>query len=673
MNMAIEQQRYQAGVKEHYRNDVQSLRALAIAIVVASHAKITGLQGGFVGVDVFFVLSGYLISRLILTELEETKKFRIGYFYANRLKRLLPALLLMLLSTSGVAYLVASPWHQIRDAVTAQTASLWLSNFYFASRTIDYFSSGLDTYLYLHTWSLAVEEQFYLIWPWLILFLLAAWRWQGNEFKHRRLVIGLSLVFGSSLGLNVYQAQFSPEAGFYLMPGRAWEFTLGAFAYLARQACESGKAAWFDTLRGRSILNSTGIVMILIATTAYSDTLRYPGLWALLPCAGTALILLDAPERHPYSWFSRIWLQQRSILFLGNISYSLYLWHWPILKLGIETFGDNSTIRLGSVCLALFVAALSYKWVENPLHRLLVPQPVKIWLPAIAGMTAGYFCFGIWQTAAADLTQTPEQRRIQSARLDIPDIYFNECDTWFHSSKLSVCTYGKEDAENTVILFGDSVGAQWFSAINREYVEARGWKLDVLTKSSCPVEKVSFFYERIKSTYTVCDEWRERAIEYIQKIRPELVIMGSSKYGFTPEQLSNGIRATLDKISAHSGAIVIIAPTPQLGFNGPACLSNQANRPAWLPTRNPCAGPFDSAGQTKLKADLKTGASQFANARVVDFDDVICPGGICRAMVGESIVFRDGLHLSDRYVRSISPIFAQVINNTGLINDSQAQ
>lgn len=653
---------------QFHRNDIQSLRAFAIALVVAAHAEIRGLQGGFVGVDVFFVLSGYLISGLILSELETTKNFNVWRFYANRFKRLLPGLLLMLLATSAAAYWLANPWQQIRDATTAQAATLWLSNFYFASRTIEYFSSGLDAYLYLHTWSLAIEEQFYLFWPWSIMFLLAVWRYQGTLFSRKRLVIGLVLVFGSSLTLNVYLSQFSPEAGFYLMPGRVWEFTLGAFAFLVRQACNAGTVAWLDALRGRSLLNSMGIALILIAALWYSDSLSYPGLWALLPCVGTVLILLDAPERRDSSRMSTLLLRQRGILFLGDISYSLYLWHWPLLKLGNEIIGTTPEIRAGLICLSLITATLAYKWIENPLHRLSVHPPVKIWLSATVCVAGSFFCLAAWENAARDLTQTPAQKRIQFAKLDVPDIYLDDCDTWFHSSELSVCSYGKQTASHTLVLFGDSVAAQWFDAIKKEYVEARGWKLIVLTKSSCPVENVSFYYERIKSMYAVCDEWRKKAVAYINEVHPELVIMGSSNYGFTSKQLANGIDTTLKMISKSSDAIAVIVPTPRLGFDGPACLSKKVNWPSWLIQKDSCVTALDRNAQGQLKKSLKIGVSQFSNVEVIDLDELVCPDGICRAMINNTVVFRDSLHLTSRYVKSISPMFVQIIKAPGVLS-----
>lgn len=313
------------------RADLQSLRALAIAIVVGAHAHIPWMQGGYVGVDVFFVLSGYLISGLILNEVETTRRFNALAFYARRLKRLLPALLLVLLLVAGIGWMLTSPLQQREDAAAGRAAALWLSNFYFSARIINYFSAGLGGNLFLHTWSLAVEEQFYLIWPWLMLFLLGVWSWQGAPFSRKRLAIGLGLVFIASLTLGVYWAQADVEAGFYLMPGRAWEFALGALIFLLRQVLDHSapaqhrSAALLNRWRGRSRLNAAGWFVILAVTALYPDDLRYPGLWALLPSLGAAMILLDSPERHASSSCSRLMLRNSALQVLGNLSYSLYL------------------------------------------------------------------------------------------------------------------------------------------------------------------------------------------------------------------------------------------------------------------------------------------------------------------------------------------------------------
>jgi len=626
------------------------------------------MQGGYVGVDVFFVLSGYLISGLILNEAETTRRFNALAFYARRLKRLLPALLLVLLVVAGIAWMLASPQQQREDAAAGQAAALWLSNFYFSARIINYFSAGLGGNLFLHTWSLAVEEQFYLIWPWLMLFLLGIWSWQGAPFSRKRLAIGLGLLAVASLILGVYCAYADVEAGFYLMPGRVWEFALGALIILLRQALDHHPlpqqriVAFLNRLRGCSRLNAAGWLLILAVTVLYPDDLRYPGLWALLPSLGAAMVLLDAPERDTTSAFSHLMLRAPVLQVLGNLSYSLYLWHWPVLILGSQIFGSNWFARLGLIALSVMLALLTYVAVERPVRRLPMRRALIVFAPSALGMAMGYFVMGTWQQAAVQNLHSPAQARIQTARMDLPVLYSQPCDTWYHSADVSECVYGPENASHTVVMFGDSVLAQWFPAVAEIYLKRSGWRLVVLTKSACSAQAISYYYPRIKSMYTVCDEWRERAIDLMVRMHPDVVIMGSTHYGFTPQQWISGTRSVLDRLSPVTNAIAILSPTPELGFDGPECLSAKANWPAWLPSPERCQTVLKPMTKDGIFDLLKTAAAPFPHVAVIDMRDAICPDGICRAQRNQQIVYRDGQHLTARFILQLAPELQQALS-----------
>ncbi|MBL8421458.1 MAG: acyltransferase [Dechloromonas sp.] len=582
------------------RADIQSLRALAIGLVVGTHAGLPWLPGGYVGVDVFFVLSGYLISGLILSEVDANGFFDPWQFYARRLKRLLPALLAVLLFASTIAWITLSPQRQVVDAAAGQAASLWLSNFYFSTRVINYFSNGMLSNLFLHTWSLAVEEQFYLVWPWLMLFLYGVWRWQSAPMSCRRLTNGLGLVAASSLLIAIFWAHNRVEDGFYLMPSRAWEFALGALIYLLRQACEAGQNGWLEKWRGRSVLNTVGWLSILLAAVSYSDNLRYPGLWALLPCVGAALVLLDAPEKHPQSIISRLMLRQRLLQFVGNISYSLYLWHWPVLVLGAAIFGSAPITRFGLAALCLMLATAAYYTVETPIHRAPIRSTGKVLILSVAGMALGFFLMATWKQEAENLLSRPEQATIQAARSDLPEVHSPSCDTWYHSAEVAACLRGPAEASYTAVMFGDSALAQWFPAISEIFLRKPGWRLVVLTKSACPASRVSYYYDRIKANYDVCDLWRQRALDYMVQLRPDVVIMGSRNYGFSREKWITGTRAVLERLSPSARLVVIVSPTPDLGFDGPNCLSMDVNIPPWMPHygKRPAVPPvvFHSVG-----------------------------------------------------------------------------
>lgn len=633
---------------------------------MATHAGLPWLPGGYVGVDVFFVLSGYLISGLILCEVDANGYFDPWQFYSRRLKRLLPALLVVLLFASTIAWIALSPQRQVSDAAAGQAASLWLSNLYFSTRAINYFSNGVLSNLFLHTWSLAVEEQFYLVWPWLMLFLSGVWRWQGAPMSYRRLANGLGLVAVSSLFIAIYCAHNRVEDGFYLMPSRAWEFALGALTYLLRQSCEAGQNGWLEKWRGRSVLNSGGWLSILLAAVIYSDNLRYPGLWALLPCVGAAMVLLDAPEKHPQSVMSRLMLCQRLLQFVGNISYSLYLWHWPVLVLGAAISGDAPITRSCLVALCLMLATAAYYTVEMPIHRAPIRSTGKVLILSVAGMALGGILMATWKQEAENLLNMPEQATIQAARSDLPEIHSPSCDTWYHSAEVEACLRGPAEASYTVVMFGDSALAQWFPAISEIFLRKPGWRLVVLTKSACPASRVSYYYDRIKANYDVCDLWRQRALDYMAQLRPDVVIMGSRNYGFSREKWITGTRAVLERLSPAARSVVIVSPTPDLGFDGPNCLSMDVNIPPWMPHHGSCLTKLGAPKNPSISEMLEQAAQPYSNVGVLDLTESVCPDKVCRARIPTGIVFRDDQHLTVSFVKSLAPAFERALQTAGI-------
>ncbi|MEQ1518072.1 MAG: acyltransferase family protein [Usitatibacteraceae bacterium] len=639
---------------EPRRADIQSLRALAVLLVVATHAQVSLFPGGYVGVDVFFVLSGYLISQIILRETAATGGFDAWRFYARRCKRLLPAMLLVLVCIAAAGWLLAGVEQQQFDAQAGQAASLWLSNFHFASRVVGYFSSGYGGNLFLHTWSLAVEEQFYLVWPWLLLFLLGHWRWQGGMRNRGRLVIGLGAVVAASLSLGVYLAATSVDEGFYLMPGRAWEFALGTLALMLREACDQGRYPILDRLRGKSVLNTAGWSAILVAALCYGPHLRYPGPWALLPCLGTALVLLDDPRRHSESPVSWLMLREPWMQFAGNVSYSLYLWHWPVLSLGMQLIGSGAAERMLLLAFCAALAILTYFAVERPIHRAPFRRSALVLLPSALAMAATWMLMVCWEDAAARRLERPEQAAILVATLDLPSIYARGCDTWHHSADVVPCRLGPATAGHLTVLFGDSALGQWvpaFESLQRQDPDAR---LMVLTKSGCPAASISFYYEKIRANYDVCDQWRERAIAVIAALKPAQVIIGSAQHRFSREQWLEGTRAVLDRLSPVAGSIVILNPVPELAFDGPACLVRQQNLPEWRRRDNRCEAPVRTASGALLQT-LREAAQPYANVSVIDLNEFVCPDGLCRARLPAGIVYRDRSHLTATFAQSLAP------------------
>jgi peptidoglycan/LPS O-acetylase OafA/YrhL len=341
-----------------YRADIDGLRAVAVLLVVSYHLQTftTGYAaawGGFIGVDVFFVISGFLISSVILREIENAS-FSLKEFYRRRIRRILPALMVMMLVTAilNSYYMLPSQLYAFAKSLLAATFSI--SNFYFLS-TSGYFSSNADKPL-LHTWSLAVEEQFYILFPLFLMFL--------KRFFSRNFKTAIVCVAAASFVLSVWVVHSSPTAAFYLPTTRAWELLLGTMLAL-------DLFPRVQTALGRNLLSATGLLAILIPGFTYTGNVPFPGASALVPCAGAALII--AAGETGSSLVGRL-LSLKPVVFVGLISYSLYLWHWPIILFQhmamLQPRNASNHVIKGSILIAAFVlATLSWRFIETPFRR----------------------------------------------------------------------------------------------------------------------------------------------------------------------------------------------------------------------------------------------------------------------------------------------------------------
>lgn len=366
-------ERYQTRVQ--YRPDIDGLRAIAVGAVLLFHARL-GLSGGFVGVDVFFVISGFLITSLILKDAGSPAGFSIMKFWERRIRRILPALFVVIVATliGGWFILLPSHFQDLGKSVLAQ--AVFAGNFYFWWSS-GYFADEAILKPLLHTWSLAVEEQFYLLFP--LLFLLFS-KW---KLAALRWLIWLAAL--TSLGLSMAQTRSAPDAGFYLLPSRAWELLCGAL--LAMTPRGQNIPLWI-----RETLGWGGLLAVLFAFIRYDESTPFPGLAAIVPCVGTLMMIYVNGLAGQPSVLTRL-LSVRPLVFLGAISYSLYLWHWPILVYATY-WQDNSILRwflrVGLLGLSVILAMLSWKYIEMPFRtRRVFPQRREIFT---FGLTAPACC-----------------------------------------------------------------------------------------------------------------------------------------------------------------------------------------------------------------------------------------------------------------------------------------
>jgi peptidoglycan/LPS O-acetylase OafA/YrhL len=552
----------------------------------------------------------------------------------------------------------------------AASASAWASNFYFAISDMDYFSPDTETNLFLHTWSLGVEEQFYLVWPLLLVLALGAWTGAKRPPDPGRLKIVMLIVFGISFAACVWWTQSEPHMAFYMMPARAWQFALGALSFLyfgaATAAPRDGRPShngvtgnWRHVARVQTT-GWIGLTMILLSALVLNARVPYPGVWALLPSIGTAVVLA-AGARWPYAGVGRL-LSLRPMQAIGRVSYTWYLWHWPVLLLGATVLDvDNGVIRCALVMLSFVLAELSYRLLETPIRRSarLLARPRLAVLAALALMIVANVMAVRWRNAALSRLAQPEQMRYMKVHYDAPVIYNMGCDDWYEGAVVHICAFGQVTAQHTAVVIGDSIGVQWFPAYE-ELFNKPGWRLLVITKGSCPMVDEPIFYARIGREYTECAEWRRKALQQVAELKPDIVILGSTfTYDFTQQQWMGGTTRVLRSIAATAGHIFIMRSTPVLPFDGPSCLAPRSWLYKAISSKSKCTAIAHDARSDNVYEALKSAASSLENASVVDMTDAVCPQDQCRAERDGVIVFRDSQHLTLTFAKSLAPVLAE--------------
>jgi peptidoglycan/LPS O-acetylase OafA/YrhL len=396
-----------APAADTFRPDLEGLRGVAIALVILFHAGIPGASGGFVGVDVFFVLSGFLITGLLLRERERKGRVGLAAFYARRARRILPAALVILVVTLGASWLVLAPLDLPRVAGDVAASALSVGNIRFAMEATDYFGADRAVSPVLHYWSLGVEEQFYLVWPALLVLTTRA------RQPRAALALALSVLVGVSFVFSFILTDASPAWAFFSLPTRAWELGLGGLL--------AATSIWHDRLPGRLLtpLGWLGLGAILLALVAIDPATPYPGIAALLPALGTvAVIVAGARSRS----VGRV-LGATPLRFLGLISFSLYLVHWPLFVLPAANLpiGEELplNVRLGLIPIAILLGWASYAWIERPFHRglrmSLPPRPVLATAGLAVALTVA-ISVGAGFAAVADLG--PDVSASTSAAVD---------------------------------------------------------------------------------------------------------------------------------------------------------------------------------------------------------------------------------------------------------------
>jgi peptidoglycan/LPS O-acetylase OafA/YrhL len=678
-----------------FRPDIEGLRAIAIVAVLLCHAGVPFLAGGYVGVDVFFVISGFLITGLLVRELEGTGTISLRGFYARRAKRLLPLSAVLLATVGVLSMILLSPLRNTEVAGDIIASALYVANWHFAAQSVDYFAQGLEPSPVLHLWSLAIEEQFYVVWPGLMLAVTWFWRRRGHSIRPALWVALIAILVGS-LVYGIVLTDDKPAFAYFSTFARAWELGLGAALALLGTMKMPRMAA--------AALGWTGVAAIVYASFAFTGDTTFPGTAALVPTLGSAALILSGTAlaataggvvglKAGAGWA----LSLAPVRYVGRISYSWYLWHWPFIIFAAAIWGPRLSVAAG-------LAAVAASWVPTQVTHMLIEDPVRR-APVLRrlpnrAIALGLACMALAVGVGIVLRDSQPSVRLASiddvpgaaalvdqpvpqetatalrpnplkARADRGRSYYEGCMVGIEGTNSNKCLYGNATGDRTLILFGDSHAMQYFPAVE-ELAEIHGWRLIVLTKAECPPEEVEVKSMVEDREYSQCDDWREETLQRIEKGGESVTVVMSGDTEYTPygpdgEELSGdeaaeameaGYLRTIRRIEAAGPHTVVIRDNPSSIEDVPSCVSEDIQH------LGRCA--FPRRKEWDREYDVRA-AEASPETHLVDFIGDICPGEVCRAVIGNALVYRDKDHLTATFARTLEPMLESDLREDGLL------
>jgi peptidoglycan/LPS O-acetylase OafA/YrhL len=651
---------------ERFRPDIEGLRALAVSGVVAFHFGMSDLPGGFIGVDIFFVISGYLITRHIQQEIGRTGTLDLWRFYARRARRLLPAAFFVILATLVFGYFILAPAEMQMYSKGSLFASAYMINLWLIRWAVDYFASDASNNPFIHFWSLSVEEQFYLVWPALLLLFARLRPGKSGLFLLMALVGAVSFLFCWR-----YTAISQPWA-FYFSPMRAWEFACGGLASMAVSEAAAKR------VRAMPALGWLGIGLIVAAYVFVTEDVPFPGSVALVPVAGTVMVLLAGtlPGRAgPVSLLSLAPLQ-----WIGRISYSLYLWHWPVIVYA-GILKPDLTLLDRFLCLALTIAlsAFSYHFIENPMRK-------NPWLMAKTSRSLG-FAFLLTACGAtvaygsatlAGYNIDPQQSLIRkSAETSSSARQFDSgCVLEKEPVQPKPCEFGADRPTKTIVLFGDSHADHWSTPLIK-IARDNGWRLVTYLKSSCPAADITTWNAVLVRNYDECDEWRRRTMGEIIARKPDMVIVSeySSSYvknaiNFTSThqmevgEWAAGVKRTVETLGNAGTRVVVLRDGPVHKTYLDKCVA----RALWQKRGTAvCDTPRGEALEQTIPDAEKAAIAGIGNATYIDVTNFFCNATTCPAMIDGKLTFRDRHHIATPFAATLAaPLQRAIFGETSL-------
>ena len=690
--------------RKGFRPDIEGLRAVAVIAVVLYHAGIPGFGGGFIGVDVFFVISGFLITGLLWREVATTNTVALGRFYGARARRLLPAAATVGIATALVVAVVLPPLQARSVFLDGIACALYAGNYRFAMHGTDYLASDLPPSPFQHYWSLGVEEQFYLVWP--VLIIGTAWLVHrlraGAAARATPYAVVLVLVAAASLAAAVLWTRTSPSWAFFSLPTRAWELAAGGLVALSIHQ-------WRRLpLLPATIVGWGGLALIVLTCTQLGPRTPSPGTAALLPVLGTALVIGAGPVTGGLG-AGRV-LCRPAMRAIGRVSYSWYLWHWPVLLLMPPLLGEPAGLpaRLSATAVSGGLAVITLHLVENPgrfAAALRRSAKASLTVAAAASAAAACACMLLLNVvpvpaghgAAAPRANivavppttiapamSPEEAAVQHAfaqardavavsaglravpsNLDPPlakapadkaAVFVNGCVRSWREIGQGECATGDIASPTTVALVGDSHAAMWNPAF-QHLAEQRHWRLETLAKVTCPLQDLHITSPYLGREYTECEQWRAQIVNRLKAEHPRLVVLDMSRrygadFGFTSYDPAwiDTLGRTVAQLRSIGAAVLVLGPVPDPGSSVPTCLSGHVDDATACAPARPVA--VDDGGISAERAATTAGGGHYA-----DLTDLFCTADRCPVIVGNTLVFRDDNHVTTEYAQLLTPVF----------------
>ncbi len=700
--------------RSRFRPDIEGLRAIAVLAVVLFHAGVPGIGGGFIGVDVFYVISGFLITGLLRREVSARGTVGLRGFYGARARRLLPASALVgVITAIGSAVLL--PPLQVKTVLGDGIASaLYVSNYRFLLDDTDYFSNEMPPSPFLHYWSLGVEEQFYLVWPALIIGTAWVVRRKFSRIhssSERPYLVILALVTAVSFALSFAATQPVPAVAFFSLPTRAWELAIGGLVALT-----AGQWSRIPAMPA-AVLGWAGLAVIFLGCVRLNSAMPYPYVAALCPVLGSAVVI-GAGCAAPSLGVERA-LSLPPVRAIGRVSYSWYLWHWPVLLLAPPLLGHPLGLvgRVIAVIVSGGLAALTLRLVENPFRLsasmrrsatrslvlggvataiavctcvvllVLVPTPtgrgpaaphLTVSGPRPTGQEVGPYDAAVARdfaqvqaavAASAELEAVPSNLDppLADAAAEKNAMLLNGCLSEFFTLDQPECATGDTASKTRVALFGDSNATMWAPGLEQA-AKQRRWRLEILGKGGCPPMDLPISDPHLRREYTECEQWRSHILTRLKAERPQLVVLSMKRhygnsFGF-PSGLTSYDSQWLDSITrlvrqlrGFGAKVLVFGPIPDPHSAVPICLSGH------LDDATACSSPR-SVAVPEAGIAAETAATEAGEGQYADVTPLLCTAERCPVIVGNTLAYFDQNHLTIDYSRVLGPVLGALSDLT---------